>query len=83
VYFCLFRTSPRFDHSQTQLLGRVDPVPFTLKNDQTGLGKTAADFRMIEETVSQRRELDSEKQSRETVEQRQAREVCLVSPLSS
>jgi len=33
------------------------------------------DFQMIETTVSQRRELDSERQRRETEEQRKVREV--------
>lgn len=42
----------------------------------TGLGKANQDVRMIETTVSQRRELDSEKQIKETEEQRRAREVC-------
>ncbi|KAI0271517.1 hypothetical protein BC834DRAFT_922277 [Gloeopeniophorella convolvens] len=53
---------------------RVDPIPFQVKNDATGLGKTNQDFRMIETTVSQRRELDSERQRNETEEQRRARE---------
>ncbi|KAH9006013.1 hypothetical protein EDB86DRAFT_2877659 [Lactarius hatsudake] len=53
---------------------RVDPIPFNVKNDATGLGKTSQDFRMIETTVSQRRELDSERQRNETEEQRKARE---------
>ncbi|TFY59504.1 hypothetical protein EVJ58_g5735 [Rhodofomes roseus] len=54
--------------------GRVDPVPFYVKNDLTGLGKTTEDVRMIETTVAQRRELDSERQTKETEEQRRARE---------
>ncbi|KZT21697.1 G-patch-domain-containing protein, partial [Neolentinus lepideus HHB14362 ss-1] len=54
--------------------GRVDPIPFTVKNDSTGLGKVNQDFRMIETTVSQRRELDSERQTKESEEQRKARE---------
>ncbi|PCH33447.1 hypothetical protein WOLCODRAFT_160076 [Wolfiporia cocos MD-104 SS10] len=54
--------------------GRIDPVPFYVKNDLTGLGKTSQDVRMIETTVSQRRELDSERQTKETEEQRKARE---------
>ncbi|GJE85945.1 C2H2-type domain-containing protein [Phanerochaete sordida] len=54
--------------------GRVDPVPFVLKNDFTGLGKANQDVKMIESTVSQRRELDSERQTRETEEQRRVRE---------
>lgn len=54
--------------------GRIDPVPFTLKTDLTGLGKASQDVRMIESTVSQRRELDSERQTRESEEQRKARE---------
>ncbi|KAI0005491.1 hypothetical protein BJV74DRAFT_229320 [Russula compacta] len=53
---------------------RIDPIPFHIKNDATGLGKTNQDFRMIETTVSQRRELDSERQRNETEEQRKARE---------
>ena len=73
--------------------GRVDPVPFYVKNDLTGLGKTNQDVRMsmyiiyspahtcvysctVETTVAQRRELDSERQTKETEEQRRAREVC-------
>ncbi|KAG8220104.1 hypothetical protein J3R82DRAFT_1123 [Butyriboletus roseoflavus] len=54
--------------------GRVDPVPFQIKNDLTGLGKINQDVRMIETTVSQRRELDSERQRKETQDQRKARE---------
>ncbi|KIJ68753.1 hypothetical protein HYDPIDRAFT_106995 [Hydnomerulius pinastri MD-312] len=54
--------------------GRVDPIPFQVKNDLTGLGKTNQDFRMIETTVSQRRVLDSERQRKETEDQRKARE---------
>ncbi|TFY72630.1 hypothetical protein EVG20_g380 [Dentipellis fragilis] len=54
--------------------GRVDPVPFHVKRDLTGLGKTSQDVRMIETTVSQRRGLDSERQQKETEEQRRQRE---------
>ncbi|KAI0670107.1 hypothetical protein C8Q78DRAFT_1039252 [Trametes maxima] len=54
--------------------GRVEPVPFYVKNDLTGLGKANQDVRMIETTVSHRRELDSEKQVKETEEQRRQRE---------
>ncbi|KIP11467.1 hypothetical protein PHLGIDRAFT_27937, partial [Phlebiopsis gigantea 11061_1 CR5-6] len=54
--------------------GRVEPIPFVLKNDSTGLGKTNQDVRMIESTVSTRRGLDSERQTKETEEQRRARE---------
>ncbi|KAL4068349.1 hypothetical protein V8B97DRAFT_1975067 [Scleroderma yunnanense] len=54
--------------------GRVDPIPFQIKSDLTGLGKTNQDFRMIETTVAQRRVLDSERQRKETVDQRKARE---------
>ncbi|KAI9057178.1 hypothetical protein FKP32DRAFT_1638578, partial [Trametes sanguinea] len=54
--------------------GRVDPIPFYVKNDLTGLGKTNQDVRMIETTVSQRRELDSERMVKETEEQRKQRE---------
>lgn len=64
-------------------LGRVDPIPFLLKNDSTGLGKFSQDVRMIESTVSQRRELDSERQHKETEEQRRAREVRLIFRFSS
>ncbi|KAF5337246.1 hypothetical protein D9611_003242 [Ephemerocybe angulata] len=54
--------------------GRVDPIPFQLKNDSTGIGKTTQDIRMIETTVSQRKGLDSERQRKETEDQRKARE---------
>ncbi|RDB29590.1 G patch domain-containing protein 8 [Hypsizygus marmoreus] len=54
--------------------GRVDPIPFQVKRDLTGLGKTNQDVRMIETTVSQRRGLDSERQQKETEEQRRVRE---------
>ncbi|KAF9480453.1 hypothetical protein BDN70DRAFT_877595 [Pholiota conissans] len=54
--------------------GRVEPIPFHVKSDLTGLGKTSQDVRMIETTVSQRRELDSERQQRENEEQRRLRE---------
>ena len=64
-------------------LGRVDPVPFYIKNDLTGLGKSNQDVRMIESTVSQRRELDSEKQHKETDEQRKAREASRIFRCSS
>lgn len=46
-----------------------------MKADSTGLGKVRQDVEMIETTVSQRRELDSERQQRETEDQRRAREV--------
>lgn len=46
-----------------------------MKNDMTGLGKHTQDVRMIETTVAQRRELDSERQIKETEEQRRARQV--------
>ncbi|KAG8979860.1 hypothetical protein FRB90_007862, partial [Tulasnella sp. 427] len=54
--------------------GRADPIPFAVKNDSTGIGKAAQDFRMIESTVANRRGLDSERQSKETGEQRANRE---------
>ncbi|KAF8898360.1 hypothetical protein BD779DRAFT_3051 [Infundibulicybe gibba] len=54
--------------------GRVDPIPFQVKRDLTGLGKINQDVRMIETTVSQRRGLDSERQRNETEDQRRARE---------
>jgi hypothetical protein len=53
---------------------RVDPIPFHVKNDLTGLGKTTQDFRMIETTVAERRKLDSERQRKETEYQRKTRE---------
>lgn len=46
-----------------------------MKADSTGLGKSKQDVEMIETTVSQRRELDSERQQKETEDQRRAREV--------
>ena len=58
-------------------IGRVDPLPFAVKQDSTGLGKARQDFQMIETTVSQRRNLDSERMQFETVEQRQQREASL------
>ncbi|KAF7306709.1 hypothetical protein MIND_00462600 [Mycena indigotica] len=57
--------------------GRVDPVPFHMKQDSLGLGRLTQDIRMIETTVSQRRDMDSERMSRESDEQRKAREVSL------
>ncbi|KAJ7786060.1 hypothetical protein B0H16DRAFT_16284 [Mycena metata] len=54
--------------------GRVDPIPFQIKRDSTGLGKLTQDFRVIETTVSQRRGLDSERMTKETEDQRRARE---------
>ncbi|KIK02293.1 hypothetical protein K443DRAFT_677690 [Laccaria amethystina LaAM-08-1] len=54
--------------------GRVDPIPFQIKRDLTGLGKMSQDVRMIETTVSQRRGLDSERQQKETEDQRKVRE---------
>lgn len=59
--------------------GRVEPIPFQMKVDSVGLGKVTQDVHMIETTVAQRRELDSERQQKETEKQRQAREVCLYS----
>ena len=57
------------------LPGRIDPVPLNVKRDQTGIGKASQDAEMIETTVAQRRELDSEKQRKESEEQRRSREV--------
>ncbi|CAE6524440.1 unnamed protein product [Rhizoctonia solani] len=54
--------------------GRTDPVPFLVKLDALGLGRSSHDDRIIESTVSQRRELDSERMIKETEEQRRARE---------
>lgn len=64
----------------SSFVGRTEPVPFFIKSDLTGLGKTTLDFQMIETTVSQRRELDSERQTRETEEQRKLREVSNTKP---
>jgi hypothetical protein len=61
-------------------LGRPEPIPFVIKNDQMGLGKASLDTAMIDATVSQRRDLESERQTRETEEQRQSREV-IIPPL--
>ena len=55
--------------------GRVDPIPFHVKQDMTGLGKYGQDARMIETTVSQRRELASERFLKESEDQRAEREV--------
>ncbi|TFK23115.1 hypothetical protein FA15DRAFT_621465 [Coprinopsis marcescibilis] len=54
--------------------GRVDPIPFRMKSDSTGIGKLTQDVEMMELTVSQRRELDSEKQQKENEDQRRTRE---------
>ncbi|CAE6421972.1 hypothetical protein ACGC1H_001805 [Rhizoctonia solani] len=54
--------------------GRTDPIPFLVKLDALGLGRSSHDERIIESTVSQRRELDSERMIKETEEQRKARE---------
>ena len=73
---CLFKYLPsHFNLSSFSLIGRIEPVGFVVKNDQTGLGKSNQDFRMIETTVSQRRFLDSERMRNETEEQRKARQV--------
>ncbi|KZT36619.1 hypothetical protein SISSUDRAFT_1049660 [Sistotremastrum suecicum HHB10207 ss-3] len=53
---------------------RVDPIPFAMKADSTGLGKVSQDVRMIETTVAQRRVLDSERQRMESIEQKTFRE---------
>ena len=53
----------------------MDPIPFTVKQDSTGLGKYNQDFKMIETTVAQRRNLESERMQFETTEQRLQREV--------
>jgi hypothetical protein len=57
------------------IAGRIDPIPFQIKRDLTGLGKTSQDVRMIETTVAQRRGMDSERQQKENENQRRAREV--------
>jgi Wiskott-Aldrich syndrome protein len=71
----LYSSSLLFSH---YFAGRVDPIPFQIKRDSTGLGKWTQDVRMIETTVSQRREMDSEKMTKETEEQRRAREVTFI-----
>ena len=57
------------------ITGRPDPIPFELKRDSMGLGKAAQDSRVIAMTAAQRRNLDSERQVKETEEQRRLREV--------
>jgi hypothetical protein len=47
-----------------------------VKHDQTGLGKNTQDVEMIESTVAQRRELDSEKFARWTKDQKLKLQVC-------
>jgi uncharacterized C2H2 Zn-finger protein len=60
--------------------GRVDPIPFTVKSDQTGLGKLSQDVEMIETTVSQRRDMESERWAKQSREQKQQLQVhCLFS----
>jgi hypothetical protein len=61
--------------SHPPIQGRVDPVPFHVKQDMTGLGKYGQDEQMIETTVSQRRELVSERLLKESEDQRAEREV--------
>lgn len=62
-------------HPHRWISGRVDPIPFHVKQDMTGLGKYGQDARMIETTVSQRRELTSERLLKESEDQRAEREV--------
>lgn len=63
-------------------IGRIEPIPFFVKRDMTGLGKMNQDVKMIETTVSQRRNLDSERQRMETEAQRRLREVGHLIPCS-
>ncbi len=64
------------DHFHLMMFsGRANPIPFEVKNDSLGLGKASLDRTVIEATVSQRRDLDSERLLRETEEQRRTREV--------
>lgn len=65
------------------LVARVDPIPFVLKSDSTGLGKAAMDARIIEATVAQRRDLHSERLMKESEEQRKKREVSHIHRLVS
>ena len=74
VSFGVPRSSDR-QPSYHQIPGRVDPIPFHVKQDMTGLGKYGQDARMIETTVSQRRELASERFLKENDDQRAEREV--------
>jgi len=55
---------------------RVEPIPFSLKQDFLGLGKLEQDSELVALTVGQRRDLDSERQAKESAEQRKLREVC-------
>jgi len=80
--WCAFSPLNRPPEAVCVRVARIDPIPFRVKNDATGLGKTSQDFRMIETTVSQRRELDSERQRNETEEQRKAREASVFVSLS-
>jgi hypothetical protein len=57
---------------------RVDPVPFVINTGNSGIGKAAMDSRIIEATVAQRRDLDSERQMKESDDQIQARKVCMI-----
>lgn len=70
-----FLTSTLLEPHAHPFAGRVDPIPLPMKSDSTGIGKISQDVEMIETTVQQRRGLDSERQQKETDEQRQAREV--------
>jgi len=53
---------------------RVEPIPFSLKQDFLGLGKLEQDSELVALTVGQRRDLDSERQAKESAEQRKLRE---------
>ncbi|KAF5356335.1 hypothetical protein D9756_004252 [Leucocoprinus leucothites] len=54
--------------------GRVDPIPFEIKQDTLGIGRATQEGTMAAEAVSTRRFLDSERQIQETEEQRRVRE---------
>ncbi|KAJ3574529.1 hypothetical protein NP233_g1713 [Leucocoprinus birnbaumii] len=54
--------------------GRIDPIPFELKQDTLGIGRATQESMIAAEAVAARRVLDSERQIQETEEQRRARE---------
>ncbi|PWN47576.1 hypothetical protein IE53DRAFT_412946 [Violaceomyces palustris] len=56
--------------------GRLDPVPISEKrgSDLTGIGKMSLDSKVIDDSTSHRKELESERMLKETEEDRRARE---------
>ena len=75
----VFRLSDRRSHPR--LLGLVDPIPPHDKQDMTGLGKYGQDAREIENTVSQRRELASERLPNRRAPANARKERCVSSPV--